>query len=165
MKKLLLVAAVSALSVAPMLAKADTASGAFTVSVLFTPKCTITSAAPTIAFTYTAFDAAAGPVALSNPIALQCSRGFGNTVSAAFGEGGAAEGLIGTATSTNLRYTLSAITKNAVGPGNAATASSNGTADTTSFSFTGTLPQQAGNGTPNTPATAVTAARTLVVTF
>ena len=165
MKKLALSLIIASSVVLPFSAQAATINGPFTVSVLFTPSCTVTSAGSTIAFTYTAFAAAVGPINLSTPIAVQCSRGFGATIAAAYDLAGAAEGLIGTALSTNLRYTLSAITKNAVVAGTAATAAANGTADTTSWTFTGSLPLQAGNAVPNTPLVAVPATRNLVLTF
>ena len=166
MKKLAIALVIASSVALPLSAQAATINGPFTVSVLFTPSCTVTSAGSTIAFTYTAFAAAVGPVNLSTPIAVQCSRGFGATIAAAYdGVGAPAEGLIGTATSTNLRYTLSAITKLAVAAGTPATAAINGTADTTSWTFSGSLPSQAGNAVPNTPLVAVTATRHLVLTF
>lgn len=165
MKKLAVCMAVASAALLPLSAQAATVNGPFTVSVLFTPSCTVTSTGSTIAFTYTAFAAAVGPTTISAPIAVQCSRGFGATIAAAYDNAGAAEGLIGTATSTNLRYTLSAITKGAVVAGTAATAAAIGTADTTSWTFSGSLPSQAGNAAPNTPLVAVTATRNLVLTF
>jgi hypothetical protein len=131
----------------------------FTVNVTFTPRCQTTSAGPySIDFAaYSAFDAAQAGVALTGgPITVQCSRGL--TVTAAFDNAGAAEGLFSTG---NLRYTLSGITQTTLTTGVAATASTNGTADTYSFAFTGGLPQQAGNSVGG----ALTASRNLVVSF
>lgn len=138
-------------------AQADSANAAFNVTVSFTPKCASTNATtPVIAFgTYNGMDAAKNNIALDAPIAVSCSRGL--AVSAAFDT--AAEGLFAT---SNLRYTLSAITKTPVGTGTAASASSVGSADTYTFSFTGTLPQQAGG---NTSSTNETSSRNLVLSF
>ena len=152
--------AIASTAVLSLSAQAQTATGLFTVTVAFTPSCTVTVAARTIAFTYTAFAAAVGPVNVSAPVALTCSRGIGATATAAYGEGGAAAGLIGV---TNLRYTLSTPIKT-TGAGAAATVAQNGGPDTVSFTFSGSLPQQAGAG-PNSTLINATDNRTLVVTF
>ena len=151
------IALMSAVIVLSGHASADTANAAFTVSVTFTPKCASTNATPpVIAFgSYNAFAAEIADVALSAPIAVQCSRGLNPT--AAFDTTGA-EGLFSTG---NLRYQLSTITKATGTPGTAATAASNGTADTFTFDFKGTLPQQAGSSVGG----ALTATRNLVLTF
>lgn len=159
MKKLALIAVVVSAIALPIVASAQTVNGPFTVSVKFTPSCTVTSATPDILFTYTAFGAA--QTSASTSIALQCSRGFGASSSAAYDNTNAAEGLIGT---SNLRYTLSTITKTTGTVGSAASVSSNGTADTPSFAFTATLPQQAGSNV-SSAVTAVSVTRNLVITF
>ena len=159
MKKLALIAAVVTSICLPMSVSAQSVNGQFNVSVRFTPVCTVTSATPDIQFTYTAFGAS--QTSASTSIALQCSRGFGASSVAAFDTANPAEGLIGT---SNLRYTLSTITKTAGTPGNAAAVGSNGTADTPSFAFTATLPQQAGSNV-SSAGTAVSVTRNLVVTF
>jgi hypothetical protein len=164
MKKLALIAALASIVNLPIVANAATVSGAFNVTVAFTPSCTVTASTNNIAFTYTAFAAAPAAVTVSAPIVLTCSRGIGAVATAAYGEGGAASGLIGP---TNLRYTLSVPAKTNT-PGTAATGTTGGTigtADSVSFSFTGTLPQQAGAGTAAAPVVNATDARTLVVTF
>jgi hypothetical protein len=163
MKKIALIAALASTLVAPMAANAATVSGPFNVTVAFTPSCTVTVAARAIAFTYTAFAAAPAAVAVSAPVVLTCSRGIGAVATAGYGEGGEAAGLIG---ASNLRYTLSAPAKTNT-PGTAATgtvAGNVGTPDSVSFTFTGTLPQQAGAGASDVVVNA-TDARTLVVTF
>ena len=164
MKKLALIAALASAVALPMGANAATVAAPFNVTVAFTPSCTVTASVNTIAFTYTAFAAAAGPVTISAPIVLTCSRGIGALATAAYGEGGAASGLIGV---TNLRYTLSVPVKtNSVGtPATGITGGNVGTADSVSYSFTGSLPVQAGAGTAAAPVINATDARTLVVTF
>ena len=164
MKKLALVMALASAAVLPFSAQAATVAGPFSVSVAFTPSCTVTAGVSAIAFTYTAMAAAVGPTNLSAPIVLSCSRGIGATATAAYGEGGAAAGLIGV---TNLRYTLTAPVKtNTVGTAATGTAAGTvGTPDSVSFTFTGTLLQQAGAGAAAAPVINATDARTLVVTF
>ena len=164
MKKLALIAALASAVALPMAAHSATATGPFTVTVSFTPTCTAAIAARVIAFgNYTAFGAQVGPINASNALVLTCSRGIGAAATAAYGEGGAAAGLIGT---TNLRYTLSAPAK-AVVPGTAATGTAGGnvgTAETVTFTFSGTLPTQAGAGLTSAVNNA-SDARTLVITF
>lgn len=164
MKKLALCAAFASVIALPMGANAATAAAPFNVTVAFTPSCTVTASVNTIAFTYTAFAAVVGPITVSAPIVLTCSRGIGAVATAAYGEGGAASGLIG---ATNLRYTLTAPVKTNTA-GTAATGITGGTVgtpDSLSFTFTGTLPVQAGAGTAAAPVINATDARTLVVTF
>lgn len=165
MKKLALIAALASAIVVPLSANAATVPAAFNVTVAFTPSCTVVASANAIAFTYTAFGAAQ-TVAVNNPIVLNCSRGIGALATAGYGEGGAASGLIGT---SNLRYTLSAPAKtNTAGtPATGVAAGIIGTADSVSFTFSGTLPQQAGGGVTVNPSPVINAtdARTLVVTF
>lgn len=164
MKKLALTLALASAAIVPFSAQAATVAGPFTVTVAFTPSCTLTAGASTIAFTYTALAAAVGPTNLSAPIVLSCSRGIGATATAAYGEGGAAAGLIGV---TNLRYTLSAPAKTTTA-GTAATGTAVGiigTADNVSFTFNGTLLQQAGAGAAAAPVINATDNRTLIVTF
>ena len=154
---------IASTAVLSLSAQAATATGPFTVTVAFTPSCTVTVAPRTIAFTYTAFAAAVGPVNVSAPVALTCSRGIGATATAAYGETGAANGLIG---ATNLRYTLSVPVKTNA-PGTAATGISPtniGSPDNVSFTFSGSLPQQAGAG-PNSTLINANDLRSLVVTF
>ena len=164
MKKLVLAMALASTAVLPFSAQAATVAGPFSVTVAFTPSCTVTAGASAIAFTYTAFAAAVGPTNLSAPIVLSCSRGIGATATAAYGEGGAAAGLIGV---TNLRYTLSVPAKtNTAGTAATGTAAGTvGTADNVSFTFNGTLLQQAGAGAAAAPVINATDARTLVVSF
>ena len=165
MKKLALCMVIASAAVLPLSAKAATVAGPFSVTVAFTPSCTVTAGAAVIAFVYTAFGAAIPSVALSAPIVLSCSRGVGTLASAAYGEGGVAAGLIG---ASNLRYTLSAPAKtNTPGAAATVTPASNGTADNVSFTFTGGLVLQAGGGVTVNPSPVINAtdARTLVVTF
>lgn len=158
--------AIASSALLPFSAQAATVAGPFSVTVAFTPSCTVAAGASVIAFTYTAFTAAVGPITLSAPIVLSCSRGIGALATAAYGEGGAAAGLIGT---SNLRYTLGVIGKTPT-PGTAATGTAVGnigTADNVSFTFNGTLLSQAGGGVSVNPSPVINAtdARTLVVTF
>lgn len=166
MKKLALSLAVASAAALSLSAQAATVNAPFTVSVAFTPSCTVTVAPlRTIAFTYTAFAAAIGPTAISAPFSLTCSRGIGTTATAGYGEGGAAAGLIG---ATNLRYTLTATPVRGGTAGTPATGTALGdvgTPDIVTFTFGATLLQQAGAGTAAAPVINATDARTLVVTF
>ena len=167
MKKLALYMAIASAAVLAPSAQAATVSGPFSVTVAFTPSCIVAAGASVIAFTYTAFGAAIPSVALSAPIALTCSRGIGALATAAYGEGGAASGLIGT---SNLRYTLTAPVKVIGAPAQAATGivgGTIGTGDSFSFTFTGGLLSQAGGGVTVNPSGVIngTDIRTLVVTF
>ena len=157
--------AIASASVFPLSSQAAQVTGAFTVTAAFTPTCTIAVAARTIAFTYTAFGLGLGPTVISAPVVLTCSRGIGALATVAY-DGGNAAGLIG---ATNLRYTLSAITPTPT-PGTAATGTTVGTvgtADTVSYSFSASLPTQAGGGVTTNPAVLINATsnRTLIVTF
>lgn len=163
MKKLALIAALASVVAMPMAANAGTATGNFTVSVAFTPSCTVATSASSIFFTYTAFAAAPATVPVSAPIVLTCSRGIGNVATSAYGENGAF-GVIPTA---NLRYTLSTPVKT-FAPGTPATGTPGGdigTPDSLSFNFSGTLLQQPGAGTSGVPAPTATDARTFIVSF
>ena len=165
MKKLVLCMAIASAAALPLTAQAATVAGPFSVTVAFTPSCTVAAGASVIAFTYTAFGAAIPSVALSAPIVLNCSRGIGGLATAAYGEGGVAAGLIG---ASNLRYTLSAPAKtNIAGAVATVTPAFNGSADNVSFTFTGGLVLQAGGGVTINPSPVINAtdARTLVVTF
>ena len=164
MKKLVLAMALASVAALPFSAQAATAAGPFSVTVAFTPSCTVTAGVSAIAFTYTALALGVGPTNLSAPIVLSCSRGIGATATAAYGETGFAGGLIGV---TNLRYLLSVPVKTNTA-GTAATglaAGTVGTPDSVSFTFNGTLLQQAGAGAAAAPVINATDARTLVVTF
>lgn len=164
MKKLALATALASITLLPLAAQAAAVNGPFTVTVAFTPSCTVTAGASTIAFTYTAFAATVGPTTLSAPIVLTCSRGIGANATVAYDAGGAA-GLIG---ASNLRYTLSTPISKTNLAGTAATgtaAGTIGTADSVSFTFNATLPSQAGAGPSAAPVINATDSRNIVVTF
>lgn len=163
MKKLALIATLASAALMPMSGNAATVNAPFSVSVAFTPVCTVNAGASVIAFTYTAF-AVATTVPVAVPITLNCTRGVGTTATAAF-DGGVAAGLIG---ATNLVYTLSAPVRTAVA-GAPATAVPVfvGGPDVVTFNFGGTLAVQAGGGVLANPAPIanVTVVRQLVVTY
>ncbi|HEY8357108.1 MAG TPA: hypothetical protein VIL30_06560 [Ramlibacter sp.] len=126
------------------------------LSVALTSVCRVTSAAPTLSFTYTAFSANVVNAAAQN-IAFECTRGVSTTPTFSW-TGGDIDVIAG------LRYSLTA-TAGASTSGTAATGGAGGdigTADTRVVSVSGSMAAgQAGAG----QSTTTTGSKTLVVTF
>ncbi len=157
MKKLSLALAVLAACAS---SHAATQSAGFTVTVNFTPACTVGTVTNVDFGTYTAFAAAVTAPTTAGAVPLTCSRGVGSATYAFDAAGGSNFGLIPTA---NLNYTLSSTPTRT--PGLVATAVLNGigSADTVNIAIAGTIPQQAG---ANVTAQAYTdTTRSVTITF
>jgi hypothetical protein len=172
MKKLSITAAAAALTLFSASAfAATTLDSTFAVSVAFTSSCSVGTTAP-MAFTYTAFQAAAAPGSTST--VFTCTRGLTpsfkfddvtadvQTASALASSGSiTAEGVI-----KGLRYTLSAavptVSAGTVAKAGAGgTGGTNGTADTYTVNITGSIPGlQAGD-----PTGARSQTRTLTISY
>jgi hypothetical protein len=135
-------------------AHAETATGNFNVGVTLTSVCTVAAITPLAFGTYTAFQRDA-LVATPTTAVLSCTRGLtgvtANFDTAAPGStaAAAATNAVGAGVVQGLQYTILA-TAGALTSGTAATAGSNGTADTRPYSITGIMhANQAGDPTQN----------------
>jgi spore coat protein U-like protein len=116
MKKLTLVAMLALAGIGTS-AHAATATGSFDVTITLTSACRVVSA-PTAAFTYTAFQAAASTI--SSSFNIQCTNLLPiSSVRLDNGAGGLASALSQNYTdaATNLAYTLALVTPPTVGTG------------------------------------------------
>ena len=146
MKKLLLTSlAAAALSLASLSASAAavgaTVSGNYTVSVILSPLCKVTTNNPTVNFgTYTAFQTNAAAGVATGPIIVSCTRGLAAPV-LAFDTPGASVGLL-----AGLNYTLGgtagagAVTAVTVAGAAADGTAGSGAATTHSYTITGNMP-------------------------
>jgi hypothetical protein len=147
------VAAALVLSALSMSTFAATGSQTVNVTAVLTPVCTAT-AAPTLNFTYTAFQVGAQPVDSTGSVTFSCTRG-GLAVPTVDFDGST---LIGTVAGLQYTLSVSAPTTNA---GTAADTTTTGTATTYAYTIGGSMPGgQAGDKSLGT-----SVARTMTITY
>jgi len=169
MKKLLSLASLNLLALSSLLtapAQAGIASSTFNVTVALTTTCKVlTATPPSLAFTYTAFQAGASTAA-ATALVFECTRGFiaaptvnldtgTDATSAAVGATTSGVGVVG-----GLQYSVN-VAAGAATAGTAASTSTIGTSTQYSYAITGSMPAlQAGDSSKATSQT-----RTLTVTY
>lgn len=161
-----LLASVALFTLTTSTARAVDVSQPFNVTVTLTSACTLGTISPLAFGLYTAFQTS--PNTASTTAVLSCTRGFGGSVTAIFDDNGtttdsSAAGATptGSGVVAGLNYTLST-SVSAPSPGNAASTSSIGTADTITYTINGSMPaDQAGTSSTGLQ----TQARTFTITY
>ncbi len=159
MKKIALIAAMGLMGMGSAMAQSLNVQNNFDVTVNLLSRCTLTApATTTLGFgNYTAF----GSAISSNAVAytLNCTRGFGSPV-VTFDDLGSNGTTAGAGVVGGLRYTIDS-TISATTPGDAADATTAGTADTRTVTLTG----QMAAGQAGTQGASGTQARQLTITY
>ena len=173
MKKFLAsaIAAVTVLAAVVPAAHAATVSSAFDVSVTLTSKCEATNVtAPTLAFTYTAFQVGPQASAADAVLTFKCTRGLPaptvafdtgtDKTTSATGATATGEGVV-----SGLRYTLAVAANSSIDAGTAATTSAIGSARILSYAVSGSMPAAQAGTCATATCSNVVQARTLIVTY